>query len=75
MAMTKSEAGKLGGLATKEKYGVEYLKEIGSRGGRAMHDKYRMVPVNQNDFAYVDRVTGEVVALQYGNLYEHKRFK
>lgn len=31
--MTKSDAGRLGGLATASKFGKEYMREIASRGG------------------------------------------
>ncbi len=32
--MNKSEAGRLGGIATKEKYGIEFFRANGRRGGR-----------------------------------------
>lgn len=34
MSISKIKAGRLGGLATKEKYGVEFFKINGTRGGR-----------------------------------------
>lgn len=33
--MDRSEAGRLGGEAVKEKYGPEHFKEIGQKGGEA----------------------------------------
>ena len=60
--MTKKEAGKLGGKATAEKYGRKYMRDIGSRGGYALHEKYSLQPYCTYDFALVDRVTGKTVA-------------
>lgn len=60
--MNKSEAGRKGGLKTLEKYGREYLSEIGRRGAAALWEKYQLVPVNMTEFAIVDRKTGKIVA-------------
>lgn len=32
--MTRSDAGRKGGLKTKERYGPGFFKEIGSKGGK-----------------------------------------
>lgn len=34
MKMSKSEAGRKGGLSTKQRYGGQYFSEIGRMGGR-----------------------------------------
>lgn len=36
-------------------------KERGRLGAKAWHAKYRMEPVNLNDFAIVERATGKIV--------------
>ena len=64
--LTYAEAGKLGGLATVKKHGTEYMADIGRKGAETLHSQYRMVPVLLNDFAYVNKATGEVVALNSG---------
>lgn len=64
--MTKAEAGRLGGLATKEKYGSDYFKRLGEKGAQAFHSKYKLMPAMMNDFAIVDRQTGEIVAFTSG---------
>lgn len=63
---TKGEAGRLGWLATVKKYGKRYMKRLGKWGAHRMHATYRMVPVDQNDFALVHRETGEVKAFLSG---------
>lgn len=60
--MTKSESGRLGGMATFAKYGKKHMKAIGKLGGIAFHNKYRLVPVGVNLFAIVDRQTDEFKA-------------
>ena len=63
---TKEEAGRLGGLATLKKFGKRHFKRLGKWGAHRMHATYRMVPVDQNDFALVHRETGEVKAYLSG---------
>ena len=38
--LTKAEAGRLGGLRTKEKHGSEHFRRAGSLGGKALLAKY-----------------------------------
>ena len=38
--LTKAEAGRLGGLRTKEKHGNEHFRRAGSLGGKALLAKY-----------------------------------
>jgi hypothetical protein len=58
----KAQAGRLGGIATREKYGSEHFRKIGKIGAISMHKTYRMVPISQNDFALVHRKTNKVKA-------------
>jgi len=74
--MTPQEAGRLGGLATARRHGSEYMSEIGRKGADTLHSRYNMVPVLFNDFAYVKKDTGEIVALNSGrSIYAFKRHK
>ena len=56
--MNKTEAGRLGGLKTANKYGNEYMSILAKRGAIAFHAKYKLVPIDLNNFAIVNRVTG-----------------
>lgn len=58
----KAKAGRLGGIATRNKYGSQHFRKIGKAGGISMHATYKMVPVSQSDFALVHRKSGEVKA-------------
>ncbi len=61
--MTKSEAGRLGGQATVKKHGKAYMSEIGARGAKSTWDKYSMQPIGLNQFAMVDKVTNQIIAI------------
>lgn len=65
--MTKTESGRLGGLTTAKKYGRSYMAELARRGAIAFHKKYRLVPINRNDFAIVNRLTGKTINTIIGN--------
>lgn len=62
----KAAAGRAGGLSTVAKYGPDYMKEIGRRGAKVFHARYRLTPAGVNDFAIVNRETGEVKAFLNG---------
>jgi len=55
--MSKKESARLGGLALVSKRGKEYMKQIGSKGGKATWKKYYLIPIGINDFAIVDKET------------------
>jgi hypothetical protein len=57
--MTKAESGAIGGRNTAAKYGQGYMANLARRGAAAFHAKYKLVPNGQNDFAIVDRATGQ----------------
>lgn len=59
--MTKAQAGALGGRSTVRKHGKDHMRTIGRMGAVAFHAKYRLEPVNMDDFAIVNRETGEVL--------------
>lgn len=62
----KQAAGRAGGRATLAKHGRGHFQSIGSKGGRVLHERYRLVPVAQDDFALVHRETGQVKAFLSG---------
>lgn len=57
--MTKAECGSLGGKKTVEKYGKSYMQTLARCGAAAMHAKYKLEPIGQNDFAIINRETGQ----------------
>ena len=61
--MTKSEAGRLGGLATARKHGKEYMAAIGRRGAQTTQERYMTVPVGTSQYALVNRQTNKIVAI------------
>jgi len=62
----RAAAGSKGGKKTVKRYGKRYMKKLGKWGAHRMHSTYEMVPVGQNNFAYVHRETGIVKAFQFG---------
>lgn len=58
----KQKAGRAGGAATLARHGKEHFRRAGRAGARVFHARYRLVPVDLNDFAIVNRETGEVKA-------------
>lgn len=63
---TKAEAGRLGGLATLKKHGVEHFRKMGVKGAKGFHRRYRLTPTGLNDFAIVNRATGDVIGFLNG---------
>jgi len=39
-ALTHAERGRLGGLRTVERYGIDHMREIAARGGQAVVEKH-----------------------------------
>lgn len=62
MRQAKREAGRRGGLATVKKHGREHMQKIGRAGAMVLHKRYKLEPVDLNDFALVDRETGALKA-------------
>lgn len=60
--MSKSQAGKLGGLATLKKHGKSHMATIGKKGAIAFWKKYTLKPVNLSHFAIVNRQSGIIIA-------------
>lgn len=61
--MTKSQAGRLGGLSTFKKHGKGHMRQIGRRGGQSTWNKHQMLPVGQSQYAMVRKSDNIIVAV------------
>jgi hypothetical protein len=66
----RAAAGSKGGKRTVKRYGKRYMKKLAKWGAHRMHSIYQLTPVDLNDFALVNRQTGEVKGYLSG---KHKR--
>lgn len=66
LSKKRSEAGRRGGLRTLAVHGHGHFKAIGRKGALVFHRRYKLEPVDQNNFAIVNRVTNEVKAFLNG---------
>lgn len=62
MNLVKQKAGRKGGVATLKKHGVDFFRKIGKKGARITWSRYHLSPTGLNNFAMVNRETGEVKA-------------
>ena len=62
--MDKRQAGRLGGLATVQKYGHEHMSKIGKKGAKVLYERYALRPYELNKFALVSRQDGEIKAIR-----------
>ena len=56
--LSKSQAGRLGGLALAAKYGAAYMSDLGARGGTRSSERVKRVPFGAGDFLLINRDTG-----------------
>jgi hypothetical protein len=61
--MDKKQAGSKGGRATVEKHGRGHMQQIGKRGAAVTWTRYTLKPVNQSQYAMVDRETNIIKAV------------
>lgn len=61
--MTKSQAGKLGGLSTFKKHGRKHMRTIGKHGAKTTWERYSMKPVGQSQYAMVRKSDNIIVAI------------
>ncbi len=59
-------AGRKGGLKTVSRYGKRYMRRLARFAAHRFHTIYKYEPVELNDFAIVNRETGEVKAYLSG---------
>jgi hypothetical protein len=62
--MNKKQAGSRGGRATFAKHGREHFRKIGKAGAKVTWTRYSLQPVNESQYAMVDRVTNKIVAIR-----------
>lgn len=55
-----------GGKTTSKKYGADHMRAIGKKGAEKTWEKYVLKPVGLNNFAMVEKETGEVKAYLNG---------
>jgi hypothetical protein len=61
--MNKKQAGAIGGRHTFAKHGRAHMATIGKAGARTTWSRYTMKPVNQSQYAMVDRETNQIKAI------------
>lgn len=59
--MSKSEAGRRGGLATFAKYGRKHMSAIGKLGARKFYELYTRKPYGQYQWAIVRRADNVII--------------
>jgi len=62
--MTKQQAGRIGGRATMAKHGREHFQKIGKQGAAVTWERYYLAPVNESQYAMVDRQTNIIKAIR-----------
>jgi general stress protein YciG len=60
----KQTAGRKGGLATLARHGPDHMRRIGQRGAVATWTRYYLAPVNESQYAMVDRKTNTIKAIR-----------
>ena len=61
---TKQSAGRRGGLATLARHGPDHMRAIGKRGASVTWERYSLKPVNESQYAMVDRKTNAIKAIR-----------
>jgi len=61
--MNKSQAGRLGGLATLGKYGKEHMSAIGKAGARSFYERYQWTPYRQSGWAIIRKSDRSLVRI------------
>ncbi len=61
---TTQQAGQRGGLSTLARHGREHMREIGKRGASVTWSRYSLKPVNESQYAMVDRRTNIIKAIR-----------
>lgn len=61
----------MGGLATVERHGRDFMSKIGRRGAEKFWEKYTLQPFGTSDFVIVRRSDNAVVGTMSGNHIPH----
>jgi len=64
MKHNHKSAGRIGGRATVEKHGREHMRAIGKRGAAVTWARYYLAPLNESQYAMVDRKTQIIKAIR-----------
>lgn len=63
MKHTKQTAGSKGGRVTVQRHGREHMQQIGRKGAATTWSRYTLKPVNQSQYAMVEKTTGIIKAI------------
>ena len=72
LSAKRAAAGRLGGLATKNKYGRDHFRKIGARGALITWLTYGLKPVGTGGYAMVNRETGKIKVVLNGLPFKSK---
>lgn len=61
--MNKKQAGSKGGRATVAKHGREHMAKIGKAGAKTTWTRYSLKPVNESQYAMVERATNKIISI------------
>jgi len=59
----KQAAGSKGGKVTVSRHGAEHMQTIGKRGAAGTWARYTLKPVNQSQYAMIERETGKIKSI------------
>jgi len=71
--MTKAEAGRLGGLSTRQRHGSEFYRTVGSKGGRPRLPTIDEILRRSEPQPFQKQKEGMITDAPGGNLLELKR--
>lgn len=60
----KQTAGSKGGRATLARHGRDHMRRIGRRGASVTWTRYYLAPINESQYAMVDRQTNVIKAIR-----------
>jgi general stress protein YciG len=61
--MTKKQAGQRGGRTTFARHGKQHMQAIGREGARVTWQRFTLKPINQGNYAMVERATNKIIAI------------
>ena len=61
--MNKQQAGSKGGRATVAKHGRAHMQKIGKAGANTTWTRYTLKPVNQSQYAMIERATNKIISI------------
>jgi hypothetical protein len=61
--MNKRQAGSKGGKSTYKRHGSEHFQKIGKAGAKTTWTRYTLKPVNESQYAMVERSTNKIISI------------